>query len=267
VKEFRDPHSINPPGSLCEILAHPFKGYKTIELAIFQEHRFAFFYWNKWRRKSPEPPCLITLDWHQDLFPPDEVEQEWLRKLNINNDGEVSVFSWAKLAENNDGHILSAAYINLIGNIYVHCRQGLETETYKESEFTDIHGNSHKIFKFKHFDDLEQVLINSLELSTILDIDLDFFTVDNPFNGEGAEFSYLSDELIIEMLKIDRPLINWTFNRLNGITIATEPEHCGGLLKSNQLLNLVNDIYFEPSLFSPFPKLCNWRHKSAKNPN
>jgi hypothetical protein len=85
--------------------------------------------------------------------------------------------------------------------------------------------------------------------------------------GEGAEFSYLSDEQIIEMLKIDRPLINWTFNRLNGITIATEPEHCGGLLKSNQLLNLVNDIYFEPSLFSPFPKLCNWRHKSAKNPN
>jgi hypothetical protein len=263
VIKFRDAHSLKvPPGSLYEILAHPFKSYRSIELAIFQEHRYAFFYWNKWRRKSPVPPCLITLDWHQDLLRPDEVEKNWLLELDNNNDGEVSVFSWAKLASNNDGHILCAAYLNLIGNIYVHCRQGLENETYQESNFVDFEGNNHKIFKFKYYDEMEQALINSLELSVIFDIDLDFFTIDNPLNGVGNKFSYLSDKQIIEMLEIERPLINWAFNRLNGITIATEPEHSGGLLKSNELLNLINDIYFDPSLFSSFPENCKWKHKN-----
>ena len=58
------------------------------------------------------------------------------------------------------------------------------------------------------------------------------------------------------MLDKDSPLINWVFERLKGITIATEQEPCGGLLKSNRFLNLISETYFEPELFAPD---CKWR--------
>lgn len=68
----------------------------------------------------------------------------------------------------------------------------------------------------------------------------------------------MKKEEIINLLSIDTLLIKWIFERLKGFTIATEPKHCGSLLKSNKLLDIVNKIYFKPSLFS---KNCDWKHK------
>ena len=42
--EFRNLYHIEPPGALREILSHPINESQAIELAVFQEHRFAFFY-------------------------------------------------------------------------------------------------------------------------------------------------------------------------------------------------------------------------------
>ena len=60
--EFRNPHHIEPPGVLRQILSHPANDTEVIELAVFQEHRYAFFYWNKWMQdnKSKIPPCLVS---------------------------------------------------------------------------------------------------------------------------------------------------------------------------------------------------------------
>ena len=60
--EFRNLYHIEPPGALREILSHPINESQAIELAVFQEHRFAFFYWNKWIREnvSSNPPCLVS---------------------------------------------------------------------------------------------------------------------------------------------------------------------------------------------------------------
>lgn len=43
-----------------------------------------------------------------------------------------------------------------------------------------------------------------------------------------------------------RDTINPIFSRLQGFTIAIEPEHCGGLLKSNKFLDKINDLCFDP---------------------
>ena len=40
--EFRNPLHIEPPGALREILSHPINDSEAIELAIFQEHRYAY---------------------------------------------------------------------------------------------------------------------------------------------------------------------------------------------------------------------------------
>lgn len=258
--EFRNPLYIIPPGSNKQILSHPIKNNEVVELAIFQEHRFAFFFWLQWTRKlnGNSPPCLVSLDWHQDLYHPDETEKDWLAQLDQKDDEEVALFSWAKLAGNNDGHILCAAYLNLIGNIYVHIRQPKFEEEWEDEELIDINGNKHIIKKFKTFEALEAHLLSSVETQVYFDIDLDFFTFNNPYNGRGNKYTYMKRSEMINILSLERPLINWIFNRLSGFTIATEPEHCGGLLKSNEILDIINTIYFKPDLFMDG---CDWKHK------
>jgi hypothetical protein len=261
--EFRNPYHIIPPGSMYEILSKPFDESKVIELAVFQEHRYSFFYWVKWykKQKLTKPPCLISFDWHQDLCFPSLIEKEWLKDLNLSKDSDVAVFSWAKLAGNNDGHILSAAYLNIIGDIYVHCRQNQFGLNWEDEEIVDLYGNTHLIKKFKHYEDLENHISLIEDEHVFFDIDLDFFVTNNPYSEKNTPYEYMSKSQIEEILDIKRPLIKWIFDRLLGFTIATEPTYCDGLLKSNELLDIVNNIYFEPSLFSSMENGCEWKHK------
>jgi len=261
---FRNPEIVRPPGSLYEILAHPIHHEtKAIELATFNEHRYAFFFWNKWLKEikkkdvNATPPALVSLDWHQDLVYLCDTEKEWLKELNLKSNGDVSFFSWAKLNPLNDGHIISAAYLNLVGNVYVNCRQGTFEDDWLDESIEDIYGNVHLIKKYREFSELETSLLNGEEESVFFDIDLDFFTIKNGLSDGKFKFTYLPDKTIKEYLSPGRPLIKWIFERLAGITIALEPEHTGGLLKSNKYLAMIDKLYFKPGLFS---YNCNWRH-------
>lgn len=270
---FYNDEYITPPGSLSQLLSHPYYGNrKSIELSIFNDHRYAFFFWNKWTQKLINkdgknfPPTLVTLDWHQDLVYPNIEEKKRLEELNLSSNKNVALYSWANLSSLNDTHILSAAYLNIIGDVYVHCRQGKFEDDWKDEYITDKYGNIHTIKKFKKYQDLEQCLLVSEENNIYFDIDLDFFTLNNPLQiGERANnYTYLSKKTINEMLIYDNPLIQWIFQRIQGITIATEPEHTGGLLQSNKLLNIINNIWFNPSLFTSYPgewdRETQWKH-------
>ncbi len=209
-------------------------------------------------------PALVTLDWHQDLIWPTSREKQWLSKLYLSNNKDVSLYSWANLRSWNDTQIMAAAYLNLIGNIYVHCRQGKFDGDWDDENLKDQYGNIHTVRKFKKYEDLEKCMLSATEHFVYFDIDLDFFTIKNPYNGIGKKFTYLSKQQIVEMLQIERPLIKWILERICGITIATEPEHTGGLLQSNKLLEIIDSIYFKPSLFSNFgeqwEKSTTWKH-------
>jgi len=227
---FRNLDYVRPPGTLVEILAHPyFNSTRSIELALFNEHRFAFFFWAKWTKKLvdkyllPHPPCLVTLDWHQDLAWPTSTEKQWLSRLDLSNNRDVSLYAWANLSHINDRQIMAAAYLNLIGDIYVHCRQGANEKRWEDVEFKDRYGNTHVVRKFKEYNDLEEHLLKSNETEVYFDIDLDFFTVNNPLNGKGKEFTYLDESIIKQMLSFKRPIIKWIFQRICGFTIATNP--------------------------------------------
>lgn len=97
--------------------------------------------------------------------------------------------------------------------------------------------------------------------------------MNNPLQigGGTGNYTYLSNKNIEEMLNHETPLMQWIFQRLQGITIATEPEHTGGLLKSNKLLNLINNIWFKPSLFTSRPgkwdKETRWKHLRKRRSN
>ncbi|SBW05731.1 hypothetical protein KL86DYS2_12844 [uncultured Dysgonomonas sp.] len=70
---------------------------------------------------------------------------------------EVSFYAWAKLYPHNDNHIVSATYLNLIGDIYVVCKQthyGKINDGVKK--FKDVHGNVHYNRKFESHEQLMQ---------------------------------------------------------------------------------------------------------------
>jgi hypothetical protein len=140
----------------------------------------------------------------------------------------------------------------------VHCRQATFSGAWEDEELIDKYGNVHIIKKFKAFEELESFLLKSNEEKVFLDIDLDFFVLDSGLHNGTFNFTYLQKDRINEMLHSERPLIRWIFERLQGFTIATEPEHCGGILKSNEFLTIINRLFFKPDLFSPN---ANWRWK------
>lgn len=253
----------SPPNVIGATLAHPY--YPTegcIELGVFNFHRFAFYFWAKWanHKKDNIVPDLITFDWHQDLSYPEDVEKEWLAKLDASNLFEVSFYSWAKLHPLNDNHIVSAAYLNLIGDIYVVCKQthhGKVDEGVKE--FKDIHGNIHHIKKFEYYENLMKFVEAKKIEQIYFDIDLDYFTIENSTSNDKQYFTYMKDKEIKEMFSLENPLMQWVIKRIKGMTIALEPEHTGGINKSMKYYSLLEKLFFNGSVFR---WQTTWKHLS-----
>ncbi|QKG54901.1 hypothetical protein [Hymenobacter sp. BRD67] len=130
---------------------------------------------------------------------PGDIEQEWLDKLDQTDDAAVAGFCWASLPGNNDGQIMAAAYLNLIGNVYVHCRDG-DGEEWDDEHFTDKFGNTHIVRKFKTPQQLEAALLASNEQAAYFDIDLDFFTYRNHYTEGGGRFTYMPKRKIVDLL-------------------------------------------------------------------
>ena len=249
------------PNSGHAIIEHPNGTNKAIEIGLVQDHRFVFYFWFKWWKRTSrkldksneKAPSLITIDWHRDLCAPCDIEKKDLASLNLDSYKEVALFSWDKLNPLNDGHILSATYLNLIGDIYVLCKQ----DGFEEENFTDLWGNEHKIVCFDKKEDLYQALLKSNINEVFFDIDLDYFTESNDTCGGGEDLTLMEDKEITSLLDPRSNLIEWVLKRTEGMTIATEPKWCGGFSNSNRIYNLLDNTLFINNLFS---KNTKWKH-------
>lgn len=251
------------PNSDYEIIEHPDGSNNAIEIGLVKDHRFVFYFWFKWwketNRKLEEniekAPSLITIDWHRDLCAPCEDEKQDLINLNLNSYKEVALFSWDKLNPLNDGHILASVYLNLIGDIYVLCKQ----DGTDDGEFIDHFGNKHKIICFDDREDLFKELSNNDINEIYFDIDLDYFTESKDSCGGGEDLTLMKDKDILSLLDINSEFMQWIFQRMEGMTIATEPKWCGGLINSNKIYKVVDNTLFDFQLFS---KNAKWKHLS-----
>jgi len=262
---------LDPPGCRTEGFNHPSRNGATITLALFQEHRFAFYYWLKWTQKlNGVIPSLVTFDWHQDLCPPYKDQVPELKRLKIDDPVKVALYTWGKLSHNNDVQVHAAMKHNMLKDIYVICRQNVER---KEVDILkDFKGREHRVYIFKSLEAFQKHLPNIKDEKVYLDIDLDYFTLSNPLSMKNPypqkKFTYMKKREIVDMLSVDNPMIQWIFERLAGITIATEPEFCGGLKKSNYFLDIIDTLYFTPSLFHNIPGSANgytkWKHINFK---
>lgn len=250
---------MRPPGTYYDIIAHPTDAAKAIEVAIVQDHRFAFFYWLKWRNEQdnqPNPPTLVSLDWHQDLCPPCDLECEWLHELDTEDYKAVAIFCWEKLHCANDGHILAAAYLNLIGDIHVVQKQRDE----QPEDFVDFEGRKHVVRCYESTEDLIKAVSCQDHELVILDIDLDFFTESPDSCGGGPNVQLVAEGDIQVCLDPENEFMSWVMPRMLGMTIATEAEFCGGIVNSNYLFDILSKTLFDPPLLG---HKAGWRHHMA----
>ena len=250
---------IVPPGCKYSIMDHPSGTNRAVEVAVFQDHRFAFFFWLKWRSQlGPDEaaPLLVSLDWHEDLAAPDEAEIDDLNALRIDHLRDVAVFCWGKLNSNNDGHILAAAYLNFVGDIYVVRKQhGCSARS-----FQDGSGRQHRISCFSSVVDLLRALEKAQDQRVFFDIDLDYFTESPDSCGGGAEVRLVDDREVAATLDPQGELMSWVFPRMCGMTIATEPDFCGGVINAGRLLGILSDTLFHPQLLAHDVK---WKHLNS----
>lgn len=253
------------PNSDYTIIAHPNGADEAIEIGLVRDHRFVFYFWFKWWKKTKRrlddstvnAPVLVTIDWHRDLCAPCESEKQDLISLNLESHKEVALFSWDKLNRLNDGHILAAAYLNLIGDIYVLCKQDGDDE----NSFFDQWGNEHKAICFNSKESLFEELSKNDIQEIYFDIDLDYFTDSSDPCGGGEDLVLMREQDILSILDINSELIQWIFKRMEGMTIATEPEFCGGVINSNKIYSLVDDTLFDGQLFAGNE---TWKHLKGK---
>jgi len=246
------------PTSKEYLLSHPGgTGAKRLELAVFRDHRFAFYYWLKWARlagypdESPSgwrPPALVTIDWHRDLAPPSEAYRPSLDRIAEAGPEEAWRFAEEELDSHNDEQVLSAAWLNLVGNILLLKNYGME----QRDTFADRYGREHRILEFVNWGEFCDAASGLSDERVYLDIDLDYFVKNKvaPHQTEGVRL--YDDAEIREIADPHNRLFRHLSERLAGFTIATEPRYCGGMQNSKYLLEVVLNSLFTPDM--------RWRH-------
>jgi hypothetical protein len=252
-----EPFKCDPPGTFLEVIPHPNGTDQTIEKAIMMEHRFAFFFWMKWynnlqnSNKLAQPaPTLVTIDWHRDLAPVPDQQKRNLQELDQTNLSDVANYVWARFDQTNDGHILCAAWLNLIGDIVL-----LQNTTGTQHDsFIDMHGNKHGIYEFKSLDEFQNFMLDREDKNIFFDIDLDYFIHGKGKRYYSEDFERYSDEEIKEVIDYTKPVFQYMLPLIDGITIAQEPGYCGGIANSCQIMNVLHKQLFNEDR--------NWRHLS-----
>jgi|SRR6185369_11221744 len=252
---------LDPPGCETEFTTQPGDERSSCTIGIVHEHRFAFYYWalNSLEKGKHDPrPVLITLDSHDDVGVPDEVDVEDLDNLSIGNRTELGLFAWTCLRRLNDGHILPALYLNFFSDVYVLMNYDEDSEDFKSfheaQQQNDRDGNIHTVRYYQHLDRLLHDL--PPDSPVFLDVDLDFFADDNSEEGLLGSEQLKSDSFISSFLSIDSPLLEPLLNRIVGVTIALEPRYCGGLLNSLHVLDILNRELFNGTLCT---HECKWK--------
>ncbi|KLU67831.1 hypothetical protein DEAC_c02380 [Desulfosporosinus acididurans] len=245
------------PGTFNYILHNDYND-KVVNVSVLNEHRFAFYYWTKWASLQAEnvPSTLVSLDWHQDLAPLSEMECDDLTALNRDDFNEVGIFTAYKLNPCNDGQILAAAYLNLVSKIYVLCKQREYDDIFP---FTDYLGKKHNGKVFYTIDELIDCLKKDDINSIYFDIDLDYFTESKDACGGGVDVKLVNDEEVVKTISPHSPLMQLILPKLKGMTIALEPDFCGGLRNSNHLFNILDNNLFYPTLLNELQIECSLR--------
>lgn len=251
---------LDPPGCETSFVALPGRDRGCCTVGIVHEHRFAFYFWGLHAIDKNAPHAvLIAVDAHDDTGVPSEVIPDDLDNLNIHNRTELGLFAWLRLRSLNDGHILPALYLDFFSDVYILQNDREDSAAFKtsraEQQQRDSRGGVHTV---RFYQNMEKLLCDlPKDCPVFLDIDFDYFAIDNPNAGsvKGSE-NLVPDAEIRSFLSISGPLLGPILNRIFGLTIALEPKYCGGLVNSLHVLDILNEELFEGTLCTDS---CKWK--------
>lgn len=213
-----------------------------------KEHRFAFFYWIKWYREMMNDeeilnaPSLVTIDYHRDLISPTEDEKKELEHILDFDQSDLSLFCWARINNLNDSHILSTVYVNAIKDVVALCHECTEEVSYVD--FKDMYGKIHHIYSCK---DLETFAsrVNDIDSEYIyLDFDMDYFIRNRGGYKSVDGWKIYTKKMMRDFFDNQEFLLEQLRSKIYGLTIALEPDHCGGLLNSFKILFMIEKHLF-----------------------
>ena len=84
---------------------------------------------------------------------------------------------------------------------------------------------------------------------------LDFFVTSESLRGDWGAEELKSDSEIRSLLSLDNLFMSSIFERIVGLTVALEPEYCGGLMNSLKILDILNQEFFDGTLLTD---KCKW---------
>ena len=92
----------------------------------------------------------------------------------------------------------------------------------------------------------------------IFDLDLDYFTEYNGVDFPDAQAQNpVSNQEICDLVENDSRFMQWLFPRMCGMTVALEPNYCGGMHNCLQILDVVSSCLFDPPLLHA---KSGWKH-------
>ena len=83
-----------------------------------------------------------------------------------------------------------------------------------------------------------------------LDVDLDYFTQSSESCGGGAGLTLVPEEEITITFNPQSELMQFILPRLSGMTIAIEPEFCGGYANAMSIFQTIEKTMFNGQLIS-----------------
>ena len=151
---------------------------------------------------------------------------------------------------------MSAMYKNIIKDVYVICKQDMRRRSNDEF-IIDMYGNTHTVKKFtstsEAYDHLSKLDIDKV----FFDIDLDYFTDENISTNCKQKTTFIKEDEIKQIINIQSDFMWWVLKRIQGFTIAMEPEFTGGFAKSMRLFSIIEKSLFTGSVFR---YSTTWRH-------
>lgn len=250
-----------PPGCEHDYVPHQTRQDRACTVGIVNEHRFAFYYWAQYAvdKRKPQHAVLVSLDYHKDVGVTSDVVPKDLDYLNLERDIELGLFTWLRLPSNNDGQIRPALYLDFFSDAYILISKDMDAKEFKRCYPTvKQNGKNSNAHTIRYYQDVKCLLQDlSPKCPVFLDIDLDYFTFENPEpdSKRGSEM-LRPDALIRSTLSINGNLMKSIIDRLVGMTIALEPGYCGGLVNSLHILDILNNEFFNGSLCTDS---CQWK--------
>jgi hypothetical protein len=245
---------------------------RDTDVFIYDDHRWILNVLFALYKDGVETPNLIYFDAHDDAVLLYRKKSELLKLIGAESLDEATekqfgAFVDYDLSTFDDDWVTVAAELNLIkdavciGNRYndniknshkglYRSEDGIEHRLYElRVDLASEKGNRGSLGDLaRHeFDEIREFMDNVVNSTFILDFDLDCFTHDVSGGLVIPWFKHSFEKYILNDCKSEL-FIKQLLDNAKVITIAREPDCCGGIGNSNKILQMVDEYFFKGAL-------------------